>query len=241
MFLGLTVKVYLNPGYHLMLRQLLQMQGRNNLGLGKRLAGSVGWSSSCFISPCLEPLQAPSPARCGQVAVLCCWRAGVAGVSRAPEACQGWPCMEGWSCCRGEQPRGGRKRQGKDSSPEAGLPYWRRVGTGRVGQQGQIRVCFLSSHLPSNSYCLCTFLLRWPRVCFCFCISINDMANINQITLKGKREIQQCWRVSSPARQRIKSLNRRGLLQECFLFVFHTAMVYWQRTGGCSSIRREEV
>uniref|UniRef100_A0A803W9F0 ITPR interacting domain containing 2 n=1 Tax=Ficedula albicollis TaxID=59894 RepID=A0A803W9F0_FICAL len=128
------------------------MQGRNNLGLGKRLASSVGWSCSCFISPCLEPLQAPQPG------------VGAAGVSRVPKACQGWPCMERWSCWRGGWPRGGRKRQGEDSSLEAGLPYWRRVGTGRVGQQRQIRVCFLSSHLPSNSYCLCAFLLRWSRL-----------------------------------------------------------------------------
>lgn len=99
---------------------------------------------------------------------------------------------------------------------------------------------FSRSHLPLNSYRLCAFLLRWPRVCFCFCISINAMANINQITLKGKRDIQQCWRVSSPARQGIKSLNRRGLSQGSSLFVL-TAMVYWQRTGGCSSIRRGEV
>lgn len=135
---------------------------------------------------------------------------------------------------------GRQEKAGQRQLTEAGLPYWGRVGTGRVGQQGQIRVCFLSSHLPSNLYCLCTFLLRWPRVCFCFCISVHDMANINQITLKGKREIQQCWQVSSPARQRLKSLNKRGLSQGSSLFVL-TAMVYWQRTGGCSSIRRGEV
>lgn len=84
------------------------------------------------------------------------------------------------------------------------------------------------------------FLLRWPRVFFCFCISINDMDNINQRTLKGKSEVRPCWRVSPPVRQRIKSLNRRGLSQGSSLFVL-TAMVYWQRTGGCSSIRRGEV
>lgn len=181
----------------------------------------------------------PSQVRAGCSPVLlaggCSWgEQGTRGVPRV--ALRGEVVL-----LQGGAAQGRQEKAGQGQLTEAGLPYWRRVGTGRVGQQGQIRVCFLSSHLPSNSYCLCTFLLRWPRVCFCFCTSINDMANINQITLKGKREIQQCWRVSSPARQRIKSLNRRGLLQECSLFVFHTAMVCWQRTGGCSSIRRGEV
>lgn len=53
----LTGKVCLNSGYYLMLKQFLQMQRRSSLGLGKRLASSVDWSLSCFISPCLEPLQ----------------------------------------------------------------------------------------------------------------------------------------------------------------------------------------
>lgn len=45
----------------------------------------------------------------------------------------------------------GAGRAGQGSLPKAGLPRWRRVGSGRVGQPGEIGVCFLSLHLPSNT------------------------------------------------------------------------------------------
>lgn len=119
----------------------------------------------------------------------------------------------------------------------AGLSH-RRVGSGRVGKQGEVRDLFSQLALPSDSYRLCTFLLRCPRVCFFDCISINDMANINQITLK--REIQQRCRLSSPPRRRIESLNERNLSQGSSSFVL-TAMLCRRRRGGCSSTKRGEV
>lgn len=134
----------------------------------------------------------------------------------------------------------GRERQDRAAHPRPGFLAgggWDRGGWGSKGRSG---ICLFSLHLPSISYRLRTFLLRRPRVCFCYCISINDMANINQITLKGKREIQQRWRLSSPLRRRVESPNERGLLQGSSPFVL-TAMVCWRKRGGCSSTRRGEV
>lgn len=156
--------------------------------------------------------------------------------------------MERWPCHgkvvlleeAGARGRQGKARQGRAAHPRPGFLAgggWDRGGWSSKGRSG---ICFLSLHLPSNSYRLRTFLLRRPRVRFCYCISINDMANINQITLKGKREIQRRWRLSSPPRRRIESPNKRGLSQGSSPFVL-TAMVCWRRRGGCSSTRRGEV
>lgn len=142
---------------------------------------------------------------------------------------------------RGGPARGGsgmgkcRERQDRAAQQRLGFLAGRGWDRGGWGSKGRSGVCLFSLHLPSNSYRLCTFLLRRPRVRFCYCISINDMANINQITLKGKREIQQRWRLSSPPRQ-----SKRTLSQGSPLFVL-TAMVCWRRRGGCSSTRRGEV
>uniref|UniRef100_A0A8U8C0U8 Uncharacterized protein n=1 Tax=Geospiza parvula TaxID=87175 RepID=A0A8U8C0U8_GEOPR len=97
------------------------MQGKNSLELGKRLASSVGWSLSCFISLGASSV---SPASSGQVAP---------GGSRVPRAWRRWPCMERWYCWRRQQPRAGRKRQGKDNSPEAGLPLLEEGGNREGG------------------------------------------------------------------------------------------------------------
>lgn len=77
-------------------RRLLQTQGGNSLGLGKKPAGSLDWSSSCSISSPLEPLQLPWPLL-GQLTVLRGWQSRVRG-SRVPEAWRGGPAMERWSC-----------------------------------------------------------------------------------------------------------------------------------------------
>lgn len=83
-----------------MLRRLLQMQGGNSFGLGKKLGGSLGWSSSCSISSLLEPLQLPRPLL-GQLTALCGWQSRVRG-SRVPEAWRGGPALERWWSCPGE-------------------------------------------------------------------------------------------------------------------------------------------
>lgn len=81
----------------------------------------------------------------------------------------------------------------------------------RVGWGHQGFVFSACIHLQILS--LCTFLLRRLRVHFCCCVSISDMANINQIMPNGGTEIQQQWRHSSTLRRRIKSLNRTCLSQ----------------------------
>lgn len=124
-----------------MLRRLLQMQGGNSLGLGKKLAGSLGWSLSCSISSSLEPLQLPW-LLLGWLTVLRRWQSRVRG-SQVPEARRGDPAIERSSCRRRQQHGEGQGKAGQGSSPEAGLPCWRRVGLGRVRQQGEIRDLFI--------------------------------------------------------------------------------------------------
>lgn len=233
----LAVTVRSSPRYHLMLRRLLQIQGGNSLGIGKETGQLPGLE--LVLLRLLQPgaLQLPRPPL-GQLAALRCW-----WVAAGAEGELGTRGTERWPC-HGEvvllEEAAAWERQGRAAHARLGFLAgggWDRGGWGSKGRSG---ICFLSLHLPSNSYRLCTFLLRRPRVRFCYCISISDMANINQITLKGKRELQQRWRLSSPPRQTVESWSGRGLSQGSSPFVL-TAMVCWRRRGGCSSTRRGEV
>jgi len=139
----LSVTVLLRPRYHLMLRQLLQMQGGNSSGLGKKLAGSLGWNLPCSVSSSLEPPQLPRPLL-GQLTALCVWQPRVR-VSWAPEAWRGGPAVERWSGWRRQRHR---ERQDRAAHPRPGFLAgggWDRGGWGSKGRSG---ICLFSLHLP---------------------------------------------------------------------------------------------